>query len=213
MSLRLSQHQACPALHVGLRLPFAHSATTLCVPHCVGTVSSVAHCHARSRLLYPRGPRSGLGSIVPVHLRLIGLIRPTHRHIPISPQAAYTGCLRCAGAPRRPASGSVLSLRVPSQHAVLYDRGESVGCLRPVPSPTILAFTRTRMARHSQGFPSSASDGTNFRRFTGSLATACRIACPPGGSDRAFHPAIGGFYSRAFDESVALLVVGYNGGN
>ena len=28
--------------------------------------------------------------------------------------AAYTRCLRCAGAPRRPASGSELSLRIPS---------------------------------------------------------------------------------------------------
>jgi hypothetical protein len=38
--------------------------------------------------------------------------------------AAYTRCLRCAGAPRRPAGGSGLSLRIPSWHAVLYDPGE-----------------------------------------------------------------------------------------
>ena len=128
MSLRLSQHQACPAHHVGLRLPFVHSAAPLCAPLCVGTVDSVAHCHSRSRLLYPRGLRSGLGSIVPAHLRLIDLIRPTRRHIPISPLGVYTGCPRCAGAPRRPASGSVLSLYVPSRHAVLYGHGESIGC-------------------------------------------------------------------------------------
>src|SRR5271165_2054141 len=85
MSLRLSQHPAYPAQHVGLRLPFVHSAAPLCVPLCVGTVDSVAHCHSRSQLLYPRGPRSGLGSIVPAHQRLIDLIRPTRRHIPISP--------------------------------------------------------------------------------------------------------------------------------
>jgi hypothetical protein len=78
--------------------------------------------------LYPRGLRSGLGSIVPAHLRLIDLIRPTRRHIPISPLGVYTGCPRCAGAPRRPASGSVLSLYVPSRHAVLYGHGESIGC-------------------------------------------------------------------------------------
>src|SRR6266478_2976361 len=42
--------------------------------------------------------------------------------------AVYTGCPRCAGAPRRPASGSVLSLYVPSRHAVLYGHGESIGC-------------------------------------------------------------------------------------
>jgi hypothetical protein len=38
--------------------------------------------------------------------------------------AAYTRCLRCAGAPRRPASGSGLSLLIPSWHAVLSDPGE-----------------------------------------------------------------------------------------
>jgi hypothetical protein len=39
--------------------------------------------------------------------------------------AAYTRCLRCAGAPRRPASVSGLSLLIPSWHAVLSDPGES----------------------------------------------------------------------------------------
>src|SRR5271165_1648064 len=66
----------------------------------------------------------------------------------------------CASSPKRPASGSVLSLRVPSRHAVLYDRGEFIGCLCPVPSPTALAFAECRTARHSQVPPSSASAGT-----------------------------------------------------
>jgi hypothetical protein len=39
--------------------------------------------------------------------------------------AAYTRCLRCAGAPRRPTSGSGLSLHIPSWHAALSDPGES----------------------------------------------------------------------------------------
>ena len=54
-----------------------------------------------------------------------------------------------------------------------------------------------------------------FRGYTGSLfAAAYRVACPPDGSDQAFRPADGDFYSRASGESVALLVVGYNyGGN
>jgi hypothetical protein len=33
----------------------------------------------------PRGPRSGPGYSVPVRHHLIGLIRPTRRHIAISP--------------------------------------------------------------------------------------------------------------------------------
>jgi hypothetical protein len=53
--------------------------------------------------------------------------------------------------------------------------------------------------------------GEWFRGYPGSLlATACRVACPPDGSDRTFRPANGDFYSRASDESVALFVVGYN---
>jgi hypothetical protein len=40
--------------------------------------------------------------------------------------AAYTQCLRCAGAPRRPAGGSGLSLTIPSWHAALYDPGSSI---------------------------------------------------------------------------------------
>jgi len=40
--------------------------------------------------------------------------------------AAYMRCLRCAGAPRRPASGSALSLAIPSQHVVLTVPGEPV---------------------------------------------------------------------------------------
>src|SRR5437588_6563507 len=65
-------------------------------------------------------------------------MRPTRRHIRFS-----TGCLRCSGAPRRPASGSVLSLHVPSRHVALYDPGEFIGCKYPVlgrqhwPSPSL----------------------------------------------------------------------------
>jgi len=77
MSPRLSQHQACPAHHVGLRLPFVHSVASSGAPLGVGTMDSVMHRHTRSWLLYPRGPRSGLGSSVPVHPRLFDLI-PSH---------------------------------------------------------------------------------------------------------------------------------------
>ena len=79
--------------------------------------------------------------------------------------AVYTGCLRCASLPRRPPSGSVLSLSIPSRLAVFYDRGEPIGCLCPVPSPMTLAFARSRAARHSQVPPSSASDGTRLTRL------------------------------------------------
>src|SRR5216683_2833379 len=74
-----------PIVSRGLRLPFVHFAATPFVSHSVGKVDSIVHRHARDCSLYPRGPRSGLGSAVPVHHRLLGLIRPTRRHIATSP--------------------------------------------------------------------------------------------------------------------------------
>ena len=102
---------------------------------------STMHRHGGWVILRPRGPRSGPGCSVPVRHHLIGPIRPTRGHIAISPLAAYTRCLRCAGAPRRPTSGSGLSLSILSQHAALYDPGElrhrhgSVLRCRTWPSP------------------------------------------------------------------------------
>ena len=43
------------------------------------------HRHAVEDSTYPRGPRSGPGCSVPVRHHLIGPIRPTRRHIAISP--------------------------------------------------------------------------------------------------------------------------------
>ena len=43
------------------------------------------HRHAVEYSTYPRGPRSGPGCSVPVRRHLIGPIRPTRRHIALSP--------------------------------------------------------------------------------------------------------------------------------
>ena len=129
--------------------------------------------------------------------------------------AAYTRCLRCASPPRRPASGSVLSLCVPSRHAVLCDRGEFIGCSCSVPSPTTLAFAVSPTGSALPSLPSSASDGrVNFAASPVRCCYGLSSCLPPGGSDRACRPADEGFYSRAFGGSVTLPVVGYNyGGN
>jgi hypothetical protein len=93
--------------------------------------------------------------------------------------AAYTRCLRCALLPRRPTSGSVLSLEFPSRHAVLYDRGESIGCARSVPTPMTLAFAQSQEARHSR-VPIIRFRWVNaFAASLGSLfAAACQVAPP-----------------------------------
>ena len=101
-------------------------------------------------------------------------------------QAVYTECLRSAGAPRRPASGSLLSLHHPSRHCrPLRPRG--VHRLRlPSSSPLALAFAESRPARHSQTPSSSAShEDRHFGAYWFAFAAACQVARLPGGSDRA----------------------------
>ena len=73
--------------------------------------------------LCPRGPRSGPGYSVPVHHRLIGLIRPTHRLTAISLCGLYAVPSPGKQPFARPASGSALSLTIPSRHAVFSDPG------------------------------------------------------------------------------------------
>ena len=74
---------------------------------------------------------SAPGALAPVRVLLSWSINayqphPTHSwaHRDFAGSAAYTRCLRCAGAPRRPPSGSELSLLIPSRHAVRYAPGE-----------------------------------------------------------------------------------------
>jgi hypothetical protein len=88
----------------------------------------------------------------------------------------------------------VPSLYIPSPHAAFYDRGEFIGCACSVPSPMTLDFAESPLARHSQNSHHPFPMGGWFRGFTGSLlAAACRVACPPDGSDRAFAQPTGTF--------------------
>jgi hypothetical protein len=74
---------------------------------------------------------SAPGALAPIRVLLSRSINayqphPTHSlaHRDFAVSATYTRCLRCAGAPRRPTSGSELSLHIPSRHAALYALGE-----------------------------------------------------------------------------------------
>jgi hypothetical protein len=81
--------------------------------------------------------------------------------------AAYTPCPRCAFPPRRPTTGSELSLLILSHHVVLHDSGQSSGCMHPVPSPPTLAFVPLVQTRHSR----SVSRGGHISELPyGSLA-------------------------------------------
>src|ERR1700716_4555001 len=122
--------------------------------------------------------------------------------------AAYTRCLRCAGAPRQPASGSGLSLSILSWHTVLSDPGE-FDHRQFQRSDVDAAFAESRPARHSQDSRNPFPAGDDFRGFmVHTSATVCQLARPLHGSDRL--PSQRGFYIRAFSGLVTLLAAGYN---
>ena len=102
-------------------------------PYCAGeTWRAGAPPFEQLALLYPRGPRSEPSYSVSVHHHLLAPSAPLAGTSRFHRIAAYTGCPRCAFPPRRPASGSVLSLLTPSRHAALRDLGESIGCASSV---------------------------------------------------------------------------------
>jgi hypothetical protein len=129
--------------------------------------------------------------------------------------AAYTPCLRCAFPPRRPTTGSVLSLLVLSQHVALYDSGESSGCMHPVPSPPTLAFVSSAQTRHSHPSHKSVSRGGHLSELHyGSLALRPADLFTLLTDRTGLYPAREDFYYRAFDGLVARSVAGYRyGGN
>jgi hypothetical protein len=88
-------------------------------------------------------------------------------------------CLRCAGAPRRPASGSGLSLTILSRHAILCDHGEfdivssRQRCRhRPSPKEQRLGTPKVPAIRFTRGEDFAVSTVHTF-------ATACQFARHP----------------------------------
>ena len=122
--------------------------------------------------------------------------------------AAYTRCLRCAGAPRRPASGSELSLHIPSWHAVLSDPGEFNIDIQKFDADIGLRRMTTGSALPT--LPQSVPRGQSISWLHWfASATACRVARPPV-RIRLERPAFGDFYFQAFNGLVTLPVAGYN---
>src|SRR5450755_1939997 len=133
---------------------FAIAFRALCFPRssllCVRDDALRSTSVRAAKPLYPRGPRSGPGYSVPVHQHLIGPIRPTRGHTPISPLCGlYEMPSLCMHSmPRQPTTGSVLLL------IILLDMSPS-----PVPESSSAAFTQffadnislhpTWAARHS----------------------------------------------------------------
>ena len=114
----------------GLHLPFAHLIVRFgCPVLCRADDSSMRRLGVGVQLRRPRGSRSDPGSSVPGHQRLFSPIRPTRRHIAISPTMRL---IRDAFAPRdvpsktRGQDGFATSFPVgllhPLQHAGLSRR-------------------------------------------------------------------------------------------
>ena len=88
----------------------------------------------------------------PALLRLVDPMRPTRQHISTSPHRLIRNvfAVHLTSTHQQPASGSVLSLYIPSQHAALYDLGESIECMRSVLAQWHWPCATSQPARHSQ---------------------------------------------------------------
>ena len=153
---------------------FVPTAASVRSPLCVGERCAHKHRHSSGHAALPRGP-------APVRVMLSRSINtypapsaPLAGTVRFHCSAAYTPCPRCAFPPRRPATGSQLSLLILSQHVVLHDSGESSGCVHLVPSPPTLAFVPLAQTRHSQNSHKSPSRG---ELFGASLRFTCATTC------------------------------------
>jgi hypothetical protein len=159
----------------------------------------------------PQGPslRSELFCLGPSSLN-----RPHPPHSPAHRDFAAERLIRNAFAvptrPRRPTSGSGLSLSAPSLHVVLKDPGVPIDCTCPAPSSTASAFTLEGRVRRLPTLPSNPfhEGRKDFGTTCFAFATTCKVARLPDGSDPT--RANGDFYARAFDGSVALPAAGYD---
>jgi hypothetical protein len=199
----------------GLRPPFVPLASQRCILALSrGTWCAGAPPCERPLPLYPRGPRSGPSYVVSVHPHLIGPMRPTRRPSSISRTSLIRAvfAVRLNRPPRRPASGSVLSLAVLCRHVALRDHGKPVGCLYPVPSPT----TRPSTICESLGTSNlphppilvEASIFEAYLRFA--FAYNLPTCSPPCRSRPGLHPVYGDFYIRASSGLVTRTAAGYH---
>src|SRR6202022_3885346 len=192
-----------------LHPPFVRLVVSTVVPLCVGSptrlrtaveghYSSAPGALAQVRVIVSRTVITYSAPSVP----LAGTSR-LHR------MAAYTRCLRCAGAPKRPPSGSGLSLPIPSCHAALSAPGGVDPPFRPEhrrrhwPSPW------------TKGLGTPDVPAIRFARGTVFGATLVRncyglSGCWPPSTDLTGLPANGGFFFQAFSGSVALPAAGYD---
>jgi hypothetical protein len=120
---------------------------------------------------------------------------------------AYTRCLRCAGAPRRPAGGSGLSLPFLLGMPLSMTPGSSI-----IASPELRCRHGLRRDLSSSALPilpQSVSRGAHISGLPDSRICYGLPSCSPPLYVRPMHSAPGSFYFQASNGSVALPVAGY----
>src|SRR6266540_4581284 len=123
--------------------------------------------------------------------------------------AAYTQCLRCAGAPRRPAGGSELSLPFLLGMPLSMTPGSSI-----IASPELRCRHGLRRDLSSSALPILPQSVSRGARISGlpdsrNLLRPTKLLAPQYGSDRCTRPPRA-FYFQASNGSVALPVAGYD---
>jgi hypothetical protein len=140
-------------------------------PFCVGGVARLSTAMRAAEIpLCPRGPRSGPGSVVPVHHHLLGPIRPTRRHIATSPPGGlYATPSLCRSASATRERFRAFAARSFPTCRPLRPRGARRRLIRPLAPPTTLAFASSGQARRSRPAPTIRFKWVpQFRGFTGS---------------------------------------------
>src|SRR3954447_25278026 len=160
-------------------------------PSAPGALARVRVMLSRSVLAYP-APSAPLAGTSRLHRR-----------------AAYTRCLRWAGAPRRPAHGSGLSIPFRPDMPSSLTPGSSTSHVSSVATPT-----RTSPRSGRLGTPNNpAIRFTRGSSFEASLVRVCYglSGCSPPWTDRTKFPwPTGDFYIQASGGSVALPAAGYD---
>ena len=178
----------------GLSSPFVHLVANIGYPVLCRAVDSIMHRHEVGYPTDPRGPRSRPGYAVPARHHLIDPIRPTRRHIAISPHGGlYAMPSLCGSAEatrewiRAFAGHSFLTchpLPTPGSSPSVTSRHRRRYCLRR--SLTVSALPTLPQIRFTREPHFVAS-------MVRTLLRPVSLLAPLYGSDR-ITPAIGDFY-------------------
>ena len=186
--------------------------------HCGVRIGCPALCRAEGSFVCRRGVGlySAPGALAPVRVILSRSIHaywphPTHSqaHHDFADCATYTRCLRCAGAPRRPTSGSELSLHIPSWHAVPYVPGE-IGIVLIQFFNSDIGLRRDLSGSALPFILPSVSSRARVSGLTGSPSLRPVRSLAPLTDLTGISPSHRGFYIQAFHGLVTLPAAGDN---